>query len=220
MSTTSPYPRDQGRGALSSGVIAARQSSSAGLRRILPEAAGIVVEIGAGSGANLSLYDAQKVERVIRVGSPGRRRREGDGRSASRDLYDGGLPPLFPLEVIDDRSDAISLASASADTVVSTHALSSVVCLATALAEVRRVLRPMGRLLFIEHGRAQGRRMARWQDRLDPIWSGLMGGSHINRNISRMIENAGFRIEYLDTFRQSSLPGVFGLQVVGIARLR
>ena len=62
--------------------------------------------------------------------------------------------------------------------------------------------------------------MARWQDRLDPIWSGLMGGSHINRNISRMIENAGFRIEYLDTFRQSSLPGVFGLQVVGIARLR
>ena len=89
-----------------------------------------------------------------------------------------------------------------------------------ALAEVRRVLRPMGRLLFLEQGRAQGRRMAHWQDRLDPIWSGLTGGCHINRNISRMIENAGFRIEYLDTFRLSSLPGVLGLHYVGIARLR
>ena len=73
-----------------------------------------------------------------------------------------------------------------------------------ALAEMRRVLKPSGALLFVEHGRAPEPGVARWQDRLDPLWSRIAGGCHLNRKIDDLIAGNGFRIEALVNTR---LPG-------------
>jgi hypothetical protein len=117
-------------------------------------------------------------------------------------------------------ADGRTVGKTGVDTIVSAHALSSAPCIARALAEIRGMLKPGGRLLFVEQDRADGRRSSRWQDRLDPLWVKVTGGRHLNRNISRHIENSGFRIEYLDTFRLKGLPGVLGRHCLGIARLR
>lgn len=68
-----------------------------------------------------------------------------------------------------------------------------------ALGEMRRVLRPQGRLLFVEHGRSPDANVRRCQDRLTPLWKRVAGGCHLNRPIAQLIEDAGFRIERMDT---------------------
>jgi SAM-dependent methyltransferase len=85
------------------------------------------------------------------------------------------------------------------DTVVTTWTLCSVPDPLRALQEARRVLRPGGRLLFVEHGRAPERRVSRWQDRITPLWKRVAGGCHLNRKIDGLISAAGYRMERLDT---------------------
>jgi ubiquinone/menaquinone biosynthesis C-methylase UbiE len=70
---------------------------------------------------------------------------------------------------------------------------------ARALGEVRRVLKPSGRLLFVEHGRSPDAAVARWQDRMTPIWKHVAGGCHLNRAVAPLVEQAGFRIERSET---------------------
>jgi ubiquinone/menaquinone biosynthesis C-methylase UbiE len=85
------------------------------------------------------------------------------------------------------------------DTVVTTWTLCSIPGAPAALADMRRVLKPGGRLLFVEHGQAPESRVRWWQDRLTPIWKRCAGGCHLNRPIAGLIEEAGFRIDRLDT---------------------
>ena len=85
------------------------------------------------------------------------------------------------------------------DTVVMTWAGCSIPAADIGLQEVRRVLKESGRLLFVEHGRAPEPSVARWQDRLDPFWRRLSGGCHLNREVDRLIRDAGFRMDRLDT---------------------
>ena len=80
-----------------------------------------------------------------------------------------------------------------------TWTLCSIADVDRALAEVRRVLRPEGRLLFVEHGEAPDERIRRWQQRLTPLWKRLGGGCHLGRPIPRLIAGGGFRIESLAT---------------------
>jgi ubiquinone/menaquinone biosynthesis C-methylase UbiE len=101
-------------------------------------------------------------------------------------------------------TEALPLADKSIDTVVTTWTLCTIPDVSRALAEARRVLRPGGALLFVEHGRAPEPGVARWQDRLDPLWSRLAGGCHLNRAIDVLIQSAGFR---LDQFETSRVPG-------------
>jgi ubiquinone/menaquinone biosynthesis C-methylase UbiE len=94
--------------------------------------------------------------------------------------------------------------AASIDTVVATWTMCSIPAIDRALAEMRRVLRPGGRLLFVEHGRAPEPGIRWWQDRLTPAWKHVSGGCHLNRAIAEIVQHAGFRIEHIE---KGYMPG-------------
>jgi SAM-dependent methyltransferase len=158
-------------------------------RRIAGAAEGRVLEIGIGSGHNLPLYGPQ-VREVL------------------------GLDPSIPLlararerprddlsrvQLLAGSAEQIPLADRSVDTIVMTFVACSIPGIGPAVAEMRRVLRPNGRLLFVEHGRAPEPRTALWQDRITPFWRRIQGGCHLNRKIDDLIIRGGFRMDRLET---------------------
>jgi ubiquinone/menaquinone biosynthesis C-methylase UbiE len=158
-------------------------------QRVTGAAAGRVLEIGIGSGLNLPLYGARVAHVTGLDPSP---RLLGKTRQAVQQIS-------LPVDLVEGSAEAIPLDAASVDTVVTTWTLCSIPDAPRALAEMRRVLRPEGRLLFVEHGRAPDPRVRWWQDSLTPIWRRIGGGYHLNRAITDLITGAGFRIERLDT---------------------
>jgi ubiquinone/menaquinone biosynthesis C-methylase UbiE len=158
-------------------------------RRLIPTAAGRVVEIGVGTGENLRLYSTQ-AERVIALDpSP---RLLSMAREAAQEA-------TVPVDLMKGSAQEIPLADKCADTVVMTWTLCSIPDPSRALREIRRVLRESGRLLFVEHGRSPDPNISRWQDRLTPLWRRIAGGCHLNRPMRLLIEAAGFRFERIDT---------------------
>ena len=157
--------------------------------RIVSAAEGRVLEIGIGSGLNLPLYRSQA--RELLGLEPGPRLVE-MARHAAQDS-------TLPVSLIEGSAESIPLESHSVDTVLTTWTLCTIPHAGAALTEMRRVLRPSGRLLFVEHGLAPDQSVQKWQNRLTPIWSHVSGGCHLNRPIGSLIENAGFRFDRLDT---------------------
>jgi len=159
-------------------------------RKVVPDAFGRVLEVGIGSGLNLPFYDPAKVERLwgLEPAAAIRRLAEAKARSAP-----------FPVEFIGLPGEEIPLERASVDTVVVTYTLCTIPDAVAALREMRRVLRPGGRLLFSEHGRAPDASVARWQDRLTPVWRRIGGGCHLNRDIPALLHQGGFSIDRLET---------------------
>ncbi|HEX6711098.1 MAG TPA: class I SAM-dependent methyltransferase [Rubrobacter sp.] len=156
--------------------------------RLLKGAGRVVLEIGGGTGANLPHYS--DVERVtIAEPDPFMRKRLGPKLETAR----------VPVEVSAAGVESLPFHDGSFDTVVSTLVLCTVPDQESALEEIRRVLRPGGRLLFIEHVRATGS-TARWQDRVEPVWGRIFGGCHPNRETVAAIEEAGFEIETFESF--------------------
>jgi ubiquinone/menaquinone biosynthesis C-methylase UbiE len=105
----------------------------------------------------------------------------------------------FPVELSEGRAEDIPLGDRAVDHVVMSWTLCSVADPAQVLSEVRRVLRPAGSLVFVEHGRAPEPRVQRWQDRLTPAWRRVAGGCHLNRPIDQLIEESGLRLTDLET---------------------
>jgi ubiquinone/menaquinone biosynthesis C-methylase UbiE len=179
-------------------------------RRLLAGARGAVLEIGGGTGANLAHY--RNVDRVIVVEPDPFMRKRLDQKLADARV---------PVEVSAAGAETLPFPDGSFDTVVSTLVLCTVPDQEVALDEVRRVLRPGGRLLFIEHVRAAGS-TARWQDRVEPLWGRLLGGCHPNRDTVAAIEEAGFEIETFESFHppvflSSLTPHVQGSATVRLA---
>ncbi|HYI60429.1 MAG TPA: class I SAM-dependent methyltransferase [Acidimicrobiales bacterium] len=171
----------------------------AGLRAwradLLADLSGTVVEVGAGTGANLAHYPPA-VERLV-VTEP-----EPAMLAQMRDRL-GTVRPGVPVEVRRAASASLPLADGEADAVVSTLVLCSVPDPAATLAELRRVLRPGGRLVFMEHVAADHRpSRLRWQRRFDHVWPFLCGGCHLTRRTAEAIEEAGFTLE--DVQRESA----------------
>jgi SAM-dependent methyltransferase len=115
-----------------------------------------------------------------------------------------GAAAVVPVEFLEASAEKLPLDDGSVDTVVTTWTLCTIPDAPRALAEMRRVLKPGGALLFVEHGRAPEPGVARWQDRLDPLWSCVAGGCHLNRKMDDLISGSGFRIDSLEYAR---LPG-------------
>ena len=158
--------------------------------RVISGATGRVLEIGVGSGLNLPLY-GDGVEEVIsellalaeRAASLQSKRRHLRVR-----LLEGSAENL-----------PSTIAGGSIDTVVITWALCSIRDVGAALAEAHRVLRRSGSLCFVEHGRSPDASVARWQDRLTPLWKRCSGGCHLNRKTDNLLRSAGFRLTHLAT---------------------
>ncbi len=164
-------------------------------QKLVPLATGKVLEIGIGTGLNLPHYDPAKVERIWGL-DPALEMHELAARRVNR----SGLP----VELMGLSAEKIPMADHSFDTVLLTYTLCSISDPVRALHEMRRVLKPGGRLLFCEHGRAPDESVRRWQDRLTPVWSRIAGNCHLNRAIPKLLEEGGFRLESLDTMY---LPG-------------
>lgn len=175
-------------------------------RRAVAHASGRVLEIGVGSGLNLPLYE--EATHVIGL-EP-----SASLLAMARDVA-AGLGRA--IELVEGVAEVIPLPDQSIDTVVSTWTMCSIPDVMRALAEMRRVLKPEGRLVFAEHGRSSDHRVVRWQDGLTPIWKRIGGGCHLNRPIDQLILGAGFRLEQIETgYMEGPRPMTFMYE--GVAR--
>lgn len=158
--------------------------------KVVPLAEGRVLEIGVGSGLNLSFYDRENVEKIWGL-EPSE-----DIVKIARKMADGlGLD----VEFIGLPGDEIPLEDDSVDTVLMTYTLCTIPETEPALRQMARVLRPGGKLIFCEHGAAPDAGVRKWQDRLNGIWGLIGGGCNLNRDIPNVIEAGGFRIDGMDT---------------------
>ncbi len=173
-------------------MIAASEEACVGEWRaqLLAGLTGDVLELGAGTGLNLARYPTA-VGRLVLV-EPDRHRRT---KLVAR--VDEVAPP-FPVEVVDAGAERLPFDDATFDAVVSTLVLCSVPYPAAAVAEARRVLRPGGRLVFLEHVLADADKPRRraWQRRIEPLWKRAAGGCHLTRDTLAVIEAAGFEVEH------------------------
>lgn len=152
---------------------------------VVPEASGSVLELGAGGGMNAEFYDARKVTSLIGIdpSTPLLNRAKAAwsaGHLQAEMLY--GVAEDLPFD------------AGHFDTVVTTFTLCSVCDPAKALFEARRVLKPSGKLLFLEHGLAPDIAPQRWQRRLEPVWKTIAGGCHLTRPVTDAIQQAGFSV--------------------------
>jgi len=151
--------------------------------KVVPRASGDILELGCGGGTSLQFYDWSQVRSLSGVDpSPELLGRAQDallrsGRSAN---FASGIAEALPFE------------NSSFDSVVTTFTLCSVQDPTAALSEVRRVLRPGGRLIFLEHGKAPDPAAANWQNRIEPVWKHIAGGCHLTRPVTGAISDAGF----------------------------
>jgi ubiquinone/menaquinone biosynthesis C-methylase UbiE len=170
---------------------------------------GRALEIGFGTGLNLPHYPSG-VTWLTGIDSAALL----EAKVAERSV---GLS--MPVEVLRRNAEALPFADRQFDCVISTWTLCSIRDVHAALREVRRVLKPGGRLVFLEHGRSDDPRVAKWQDRLNPIQRIIACGCNLNRRIDRLIVEAGLTIERQDRYVLPGIPRIAGDMYRGVAIL-
>lgn len=180
---------------------------SAARTELLADVSGNVLEIGFGTGLNLSHYPATVTELTTVDVNPGVH------RLAEKRLQASGLNVQHMVL----NGERLPMADYSFDAVVSTWTLCSIGNVAQALQEVRRVLKPGGHFYFVEHGLSPDPKTARWQHRLTPVQKCIADGCHLNRDILALVKNAGFRLEHSHHFLADGLPSVGSYMTMGRA---
>lgn len=180
--------------------------------KIVPEAEGVVLEIGCGSGANFDLYDPSKVKHLYAI-EPA----EGMVKRAQRTWSDAQRET--PCDIHCCGAEAIPLDDKSVDTAVVTFVLCTIPDWQAALGELRRVLKPGGKVLFSEHGLAPDEGVAKWQRRVEPVWKRLAGGCHLTRDTKEMLTQSGFAVEDHHTMYLPNTPKISGFAAWGHARV-
>jgi ubiquinone/menaquinone biosynthesis C-methylase UbiE len=178
--------------------------------KLVPNAKGQVLEVGMGSGVNLSLYDVDQVEKVYGLEpSHGMRLRAQKNLDASN----------VEVDWLDLPGELIPLEDNSVDTVLLTFTLCTIPDWLKALQQMKRVLKTDGQLLFLEHGLSPDDSVASWQNKLTPMWRKMFGGCHLNRSTSECLETAGFTIESLENFYLDGGPKFASYMAMGKAHI-
>ena len=178
-------------------------------QKVVHLAKGKVLDIGIGSGLNIPFYNSDKIDKVI-------------GIDPSHELIE------LAKELANDSKASIELVIGSAesipypdnffDTVLVTYTMCTIPNVAIANKEMWRVLKDDGRLIFCEHGLAPDKKISKWQNRIDPVWGKIAGGCHLNRDIQKLITDAGFSFESLDKMYIPSTPKFAGYNYWGIGK--
>ena len=178
-------------------------------QKIVPLAKGKVLDIGIGSGLNIPFYNSDKIDQVI-------------GIDPSHELIE------LAKELANDSKASIDFVIGSAesipypdnffDTVLVTYTMCTIPNVAIANKEMWRVLKDDGRLIFCEHGLAPDKKISKWQNRIDPFWGKIAGGCHLNRDIQKLITDAGFSFESLDKMYLPSTPKFAGYNYWGVSK--
>ena len=177
-------------------------------KKVVPNAEGIVLEVGIGSGLNLPFYDNSKVTQIW-------------GLDPSEELSSMAKETAKNLDIdvkfISSGAEDIPLPDNYFDTALVTYTMCTIPEVIRANIEIKRVLKNTGKLIFCEHGKAPDLNIAKWQSRIDPIWGKLAGGCHLNRDIPSILEDSGYKIIELDQMYLPSTPKVAGYNYWGFA---
>ncbi|OAO05283.1 phospholipid methyltransferase [Sphingomonadales bacterium EhC05] len=177
--------------------------------QIVPKASGEVLELGCGGGINLEFYDRSRVSKLT-------------GLDPSVELLDYTRSEAsargFDMDILDGIGEAMPFADASFDTVLTTFTLCSVQDGPKVLSEMRRVLKPGGKILFLEHGKAPDKGPEKWQQRIEPIWKHIAGGCHLHRPVMDLFEANGFALTETDGHYAPKTPHWLGWMESGEAR--
>jgi len=172
-------------------------------QQTIETAQGLVLEVGIGSGLNLPLY-GPAVTRVVGLDPSPQLLRLASRRAADA---------VVPVSLLRASAEHVPFADAVFATVVITWTLCSIPNPIAALTGMRRVLKPGGRLLFVEHGLSPETRIARWQHRLTPCWKRIGGGCHLDRKTDDLIRVAGFGLDEIETgYMKGPKPWTFMYQ--------
>jgi ubiquinone/menaquinone biosynthesis C-methylase UbiE len=158
--------------------------------KVVPQASGRVLEVGMGSGLNIPYYNKDEVEMVW-----GLEPSEGMRLKARKNIEKAP----FKIELIDLPGEDIPLEDNSVDTVLLTFTLCTIPDWQKALEQMRRVLKPEGKLIFCEHGKAPDENVRKWQDRCNPYWNKFAGGCNLNRPIPDLISGSGFNVQNVES---------------------
>jgi ubiquinone/menaquinone biosynthesis C-methylase UbiE len=176
-------------------------------RQALAAAQGAVLEVGFGTGLNLPHYPAAVTS--LTVLDPAKLLPNTVARRIAA--------ATIPIAAAYCSAETLPFEDGQFDCAVSTWTLCTIPDAVAALREVRRVLKPDGRFLFLEHGRSEDPRVATWQDRLNPLQRRLACGCNLNRPIDRLIRQAGLTLDRLDRFRMPGVPRIAGEMYRGAA---
>jgi len=177
--------------------------------KTIPQAKGDVLEIGFGSGHNLPFYQASQIKRFRALDPDAGMRKLAAERMREAE---------FDCDVLDLEAESIPLDTKSIDTLVMTFTLCTIPDVQKALGEMRRVVKPGGKLIFAEHGLAPDARTAQWQRRIEPFWKPLGGGCHLTRKPVELISEHGFSIEEVTADYLPKAPRFAGFVSFGTAK--
>ena len=178
-------------------------------KKVVPLAEGDVLEVGIGSGLNLPFYDKSKINKLW-------------GLDPSEELNkmaaEVAKEEEMEVDFIISGAEEIPLPDNKVDTVILTYTMCTIPDVDLANEEIKRVLKPEGKLIFCEHGIAPDENIYKWQKWINPIWKRIAGGCNLHRNIPEIIERSGFDIEEIDTMYLPSTPKFAGFNYWGFAK--
>ena len=178
-------------------------------QKVVPLAKGKVLDIGIGSGLNIPFYNSDQIDKVIGI-DPSHELIE-----LAKELANNSKASI---ELVIGSAESIPYPDNFFDTVLVTYTMCTIPNVAIANKEMWRVLKDDGRLIFCEHGLAPDKKISKWQNRIDPFWGKIAGGCHLNRDIQKLITDAGFSFESLDKMYIPNTPKFAGYNYWGIGK--
>ena len=176
--------------------------------KLVPYAKGVVLDIGIGSGLNIPFYNKPNINYLY-------------GLDPSPELLEIAKKVAktnkLEIEFLECGAESIPLPNNSIDTIVITYTMCTIPDISLSSAEMLRVLKPNGRLLFCEHGLAPDKRVAKWQKIINPVWNKIAGGCNLNRDIPKLIESSGLKILEIEEMYLPSTPKFAGYNYWGVA---